>query len=166
MQPGFFPPINAFFDGTRAGEEGEAIADGSYPEYYEFTVEGADAFERFGELRFQVITRNKHAAAGHTVSVQLVEDDGEKLTDLPFDFYDRELDPSSDEPTESDTDSVGVGEAGKYLGHVGDTGMIVVDLSDVPTGEVRTFRIAFDYRSHRSKTALDSVELRALTTGE
>ncbi|MGC9454325.1 MAG: hypothetical protein ACP5HU_05625 [Phycisphaerae bacterium] len=166
MQPGFFPPVNAFFDGSRGAAEGEAAVDGSWPEYYEFTVEGTDVFDRLGELRFNVVTRARHASAAYNISVELVEDAGRTRSKLPFDFYDHGRDPAADEPAETGVTTVSIGEPGQYLGHVGQTGTIVIDLAEVPPDRVRTFRITFEARSHRSGAGVDNVELTALQVGQ
>ncbi len=161
MHMGFFPPTSCFFDGSRDGDEGEAVVDGHWPEYYEFTVEGLDLFERLDALRFNVVTRRRHASAAHTISVKAVEDEGRTIVPLKFDFYDRGDDTDQDEPAEAGVESVRVGEASPYLGFTGNTGTIVVDLSDLPAADERTLRIVFDAYSHRSRTAVDNVELTA-----
>ena len=154
MQPGFFPPTNRWFDGSEAGEPGEAIAVGRRPGFYEVTVEGLDRVGPLRELRFDVTTRRRHAGAGHVISVTTLVEGEYEGAPLKFDLYTPDDEP--DQPTARGVKKLGIGEAGKalvpeqdgksYLSWSGNTGTIVVDLSQLDKAEMRRFRIHFGYQ--------------------
>ncbi len=154
MQPGFFPPPDRYFDGSIGGEPGEAIVNREYPESYDFTVEGLEAFDALDALSFTVTTRQRHTANGHHVSVTMFVGEDEKKQTMAFDVYDPDED--SDEPKEAGVESFFIG------GHVGDSRRVVVDLSEVDHADGHSFRIRFDRSRMRSRTAVDDVELTAM----
>ncbi len=165
MQPGFFPPTNRWFDGSVAGEPGEAVVAAGRPAFYEITVENLDRVGPLVRLSFDVTTRRRHAAAGHVISITTLADDQEEGTPLKLDLLKPDDDPG--DPTVKGVEKVGVGEAGgrrvegeeqAYLGWSGNTGTISVDLSDLEHVQLRRFRIHFE---HRGQTAIDNIELTA-----
>ncbi|MCC5789926.1 MAG: hypothetical protein JJT75_09840 [Opitutales bacterium] len=157
MMDSFFPPHRDYFDGSRGGEAGEATVDSRRPAYYHFTVSGLSSIQSLERLEIKITTRRRHAASRHRIDLEAYANEREWIGPMAFDFY--KGDEISGNPEAEGLLEATVGQSGSYLGHVGDSGFLVVDLTDMEVADVMSFRINFDDERGRSRTAIREVRL-------
>lgn len=156
MMNSFFPPHREYFDGSRGTEAGEAAVTGR-PDYYEFTLTGLSAIRSLDRLEVKITTRRRHAATRHRIDLEVIADRKERIGPLPFDFYTGE--EVSGEPEVTNQKSITVGQSADFLGHSGDSGIIVLDLSEIEITDTMTFRVNFEDERGRTRTGVNRMSL-------